>query len=113
MRAGRGQQQDVAVGRGIRHVAGADRAARAGLVFNHHGGAQLGAQLRREHAADDVGGAARGKRHDQAHGLVGVGGLLRRRGAGGQRGAGQQRQGDGGFLECHLCLQAKVSRGCD
>ncbi|MNI27926.1 hypothetical protein D3C73_816820 [compost metagenome] len=74
------QHQGVAVGLRLGHDRAADHAARAAPVFNHHGLAQFGGQLRADQAGDHVHGAARRIRHDQRDGALGIG---RRCGAGG------------------------------
>jgi hypothetical protein len=63
----RGEQQRVAIGRGARHLAGADGAGGAGPVLDHHllakaAGEPLGHRARRE-----IRRAARRIRHDEAH----------------------------------------------
>ena len=70
VRRGIGEQR-VAVGRRVDHDLRADRAAGAGAVLGHHRLAPHLLQLGRDHAADDVGRAARRERDDQADGLVG------------------------------------------
>jgi hypothetical protein len=65
----------VAVGLGLRDVFVADVGAGAALVLDH----DLLTPLRREpfgeHACDDIGRAAGGDRHDEAHGFMRVIGL--------------------------------------
>jgi hypothetical protein len=58
-------QQGVAVGRRLRDRVGADDTRAAGTVLDHRGMAGL-AELRGDHARQDVGHAAGRKRHDDA-----------------------------------------------
>ena len=51
-------QQRVAVGRSGRHRMRADRAARAGAIFDHDRLAKRGAELVGDRARDDIAGAA-------------------------------------------------------
>ena len=68
---GRGrQQQRVAVGRGPRHLLGAEGGAGARLVLDDDGAGKPGLQLIGDHAAEQIGGAARRIRHDQFDGLA-------------------------------------------
>src|SRR5690606_5738261 len=83
----RGHAEGVAVGGGAHHFGGADHAAAASLVFDHHGLPQRLAQRVGDGAGDDVGGAAGCERHHQANRLAGVG--LRAHRAGGQGGSGE------------------------
>ncbi|MNT11382.1 hypothetical protein D3C72_1462590 [compost metagenome] len=69
------QQQGVAIGGRIQRVLCGNEAARTGLVLHHDGGANGLACVFGPHACDGVAAAARGLRHDQAHGTTGVGGL--------------------------------------
>ena len=85
MRAHGAHQQGVAVGCRLGHLGRADVAASAGLVVDQEGLAKGLAEFGRQRARQDVGGAARGKGHHDAHGLVGPGGL----------GLGQARQQGG------------------
>ncbi len=71
-RAHSGDAERVAVRRGLGQRVGADRAAATATVLHHHGLAQLAAQRVGHGAADDVGGAARRERYDQADRLVGI-----------------------------------------
>ena len=68
----RGDQQRVAVRRRPRHGFGADAAAGATAVFDHHGLAQGIRYAVADDAADNVGIAAGGKRHDQADRPLGI-----------------------------------------
>ena len=84
-----GHQQRVAVGRGLRHDVGAERAARAAAVVHHdrllHG---VGEALRDE-PRDDVGRAARRERHDDADRLRRIG---LRQGGGREQHTGSDQQ---------------------
>ena len=60
-------RKGVAVGRALREQVGADRAARAPAVVDHHRLPPLLGELAPEHPADDVERAARRERHDQPH----------------------------------------------
>ena len=62
-------QDGVAVGRRLRHHVGADRAAGARPVLDHHGLAELLSDLLHHDARDDVARAARAERHDRRDGL--------------------------------------------
>ena len=81
------QYKRVAVGRRLRDALAADAAARAGNVLDRHRHAQDFGQLLREHAAGDVGGAARREADDDADRAIRIG--LRARVA-----RGEQRQRD-------------------
>ncbi len=66
-------QHRVAVGRRLRDDIGADVAAGARPVVDHHLLREAVAQFLRDRAGDDVGAAARRKRDDEADGLRGIG----------------------------------------
>ena len=59
------QEQRVAIGRGLRDLVGADRAAAAAGVLDHDGLAEGFADLLREDARKQIGGAAGRKRTTQ------------------------------------------------
>ncbi len=65
-RTGGGEKQRVAVGIGFGHVAAAQRAVGAGLVVDIDALAEEGGHLVGDQAADEIGGAARRKRHHDA-----------------------------------------------
>jgi hypothetical protein len=65
------EQERVAVGRSVRRLLGAERAAGAAAVFNDHLLAQGIAQPALHDAGDDVGAAARRVRNDEAYRLAG------------------------------------------
>jgi len=71
-RAVEAEQQRVAVGRGLRHLLGADVAARAGAVLDDHLLAEADAERLGHHARAVVGDAAGGERHHDAHRLRGI-----------------------------------------
>ena len=75
MRAAGGEQQRVAVRRGLGRLARADGAARAGAVVDDQLLAQVLGHALRHHARHEVGGAAGRKGHDQAHRMRGPGRL--------------------------------------
>ena len=79
LRADRAHQQRVAVGRRLRDEVGAEVAAGTRLVVDDEGLAERLAELRRERARQDVGGAAGRERHDDADRLRGPGAGRRRR----------------------------------
>ena len=79
------QHQRIAVRRALGDEVGADRAAGAGLVLDHHDLSQLAAQLLRDHSRKHVGRAAGGKRHHQLHRTVGPRLGVRERGKEGER----------------------------
>ena len=85
----RGHAQRVAVGRGPGGLVGTDRAPATGLVLHDQGLAQRQGDLLGQDAGHDVRGAARRKRHHQAHGLGGVGLGQSRQRSGGQQHGGQ------------------------
>ena len=60
------RQQRVAVGRRLGHGVGADDAAGAGAIVDDYRLAEHFRELRRDRARDDVGDAARRRRHDHA-----------------------------------------------
>ena len=62
-----GHQERVAVRLGLGHRVGADPPGRAGAVLDVERLAVQGRQVRLQHARDQVGAAARRKRHDDAH----------------------------------------------
>ena len=65
---GRGrEQQRVAVRRGGRDLAGAERAAGARTIFDHEGLAEFGGQMLRAEPRHHVGVAAGAERHDDGH----------------------------------------------
>jgi hypothetical protein len=66
-------QERVAVGRGLGDDLRAEVAARAGAVLDDDLLAEPHRELRREDAADDVGGAAGRERDDHRDDLVGPG----------------------------------------
>ena len=68
-----GDQQGVAVGRGLGHDGGADRAAAARPVVDHGGLAPVVVHALRDQPRDRVGGAAGDERHDQVDLLAGIG----------------------------------------
>ena len=68
----RGDQQRVAVGRRPCHGLGADAAAGAATVVDHHGLAEGVRYAVADDAADDVGIAAGGEGHDQADRPLGI-----------------------------------------
>ena len=70
----RADQQRVAVGRGARHHFGADAAAGAAAVVDHHRLPKRHFHLFADDAADDVGIAAGRERHDQMDRPVRIGG---------------------------------------
>ena len=61
----RADQQRITVGLRVRDILGADAAAGPGAVLDHDRLPQRFADLIADNAADDVGIAARGERHDQ------------------------------------------------
>ena len=61
------EQQRVAVRRGGRDLAGAERAAGARTVLDHEGLAELGGQVLRAEPRHHVGVAAGAERHDHGH----------------------------------------------
>ena len=65
--AGRAEQQGVTVRRGLDRGFNGNRAAGAGAVVDDHAFAPEVGELLREHAADQVGRAARRERHQHAH----------------------------------------------
>ena len=64
MRAPVSDGEGVAIGRGAYHALHADTAARAGNAFNDDGLAEKFAHGLAHQARQGIGGAARGKRHD-------------------------------------------------
>ena len=70
-----GHEQGVAVGRGLGDDVGADDAARAAAVLDHHGLAEVFGERRHDAARDDVGAAAGRGGDDEADGFVRVLGL--------------------------------------
>ncbi len=70
----RADQQRIAVGRRARHELGADAAAGAGAVVDHHRLSERLADLIADDAADNVGIAAGRERHDQPDRPVGKSG---------------------------------------
>ncbi|OMP13304.1 hypothetical protein COLO4_01909, partial [Corchorus olitorius] len=86
------------VGRGLGHGVGGDDAARAGLVVDDDGLAQLRGQLLRHHARGDVGHAACAKGHDDADGLVRQGLCLAGDGCQQQGRAGQGAAREAAFV---------------
>ncbi|XQU69884.1 hypothetical protein OJJOAM_002615 [Cupriavidus sp. H18C1] len=93
----------VAVRRRLGDRVGADRAAATGAVLDHHRLAQDLAHLIGRAAADDVRGAARGKRNDQLDRLGRIVALCLC-----QRGAGGQTQGQGNVLGLHEIVSPVV-----
>ncbi len=73
MAADAGEKQGVAVGRRARRELGADAAAGARPVVDHHRLAQIGAELQRHGARHDVIAAAGRERDDQVHRLRRIG----------------------------------------
>ncbi|MCY1230109.1 hypothetical protein D9M68_754860 [compost metagenome] len=96
MGRGRGDAQRVAVRRGLGQEGGADAAAGAAAVVDHHGLAELLAELVGNDARHDIGGAAGGEGHDQRDRLGRVarlgGGAERQAGGEGGRGGGQDAE---------------------
>jgi hypothetical protein len=85
-------QQRVAVGLGLGHDLGADDAAGARSVVDHHLLSQAGAEMLADQPRHDVEHAgARGERHDDAQRTVGIG-LRQHRRAGSQRDQGDGRE---------------------
>ena len=66
MRAGGAHGERVAIGIRPRRDLGADGAACTAAIINHHLLAEFFAELLSHQTRDDVGGTARGKRHDEA-----------------------------------------------
>ncbi|MNM83985.1 hypothetical protein D3C81_960570 [compost metagenome] len=69
---GRGQRQRIAIRRGAGQCSGSERAARAGLVIDHDGLAELFGQGFSEDACHVVGRAGRCVAHQHANGAIGV-----------------------------------------
>ncbi|MNV94725.1 hypothetical protein D3C71_1895430 [compost metagenome] len=84
VRAGRGDQQRVAVCRGLGRHVGADGAACARTVIHHDLLAHAGAHLLGDGARQQVRGAAGRERHDQPDRLGRIRIRVRRRGNQGQ-----------------------------
>ena len=72
------KQQRIAIRRRTRHQLGADDAARARTIVDHHLLPQHLRQAAGGDARHDVGRAAYGDRHDQADWALGIGGGLRK-----------------------------------
>src|SRR5215468_9421536 len=70
-------EQGVAVGRHFGDARGRDRGVGAGLVLDHYRLAPHLAHALAEHAGEDVGRPARGKRHDDAHRPIGIAPAIR------------------------------------
>ncbi len=98
-----GGQHRVAVGRGARRFRRRNRRVAAGLVLDHHRLAQASGQALPDAARQEVRPAARGIRHDPAHGLGRVIGsrLLRGRAGTSQEGQGHQAGQDVVFNTAH------------
>jgi len=95
-RTQRRHKQGVAIGGRARHLGGAYGAGGTGFVVHDDGGAaELLTQLGRDGAGDLVGGAPRGKGHQQGDGFGGPGQSA-------QAGGGRQGQGDQGLLHIKL-----------
>jgi hypothetical protein len=73
VRAHGAEQQGVAVRRRARGRLGADIAGGAAAILDQHRLAPLLAHLLRDHAPEDVGGAAGRPRYDHAHGFGRIG----------------------------------------
>ena len=86
-RAHVGEQQRVAVRRGLGGLVDTDRAAGAADIFDDELVAERLAHALPQHAGQRIGRAARGERHDHGDGLAGIG---LRHGAGWQGEAGGQ-----------------------
>ena len=71
-RAGSGDEQRIAVRRGLRDVLGADSAGRARAVVDHDLLAQVFGEFLADRARGKVDAAAGGERHHDAHGFVGI-----------------------------------------
>src|SRR5262245_33594518 len=71
--AERPHHQRVAVGRGAGYLLGADAAAGAALIFDHHGLTKAQLQPLRDQPCSGVGRSARRERHDELDGLEWVG----------------------------------------
>ena len=105
-----GHQQRMAVARRLGHGLGADVAARAGPVLDHHAGAQHLGQLLAHQPAHDVIGAAGRLRDDHHDGPRGPGlGMGQQRGgecSGQQASAAQKarRQGKGRIRHGHVSI---------
>jgi hypothetical protein len=69
VRAHRAEEERIAVGRRARGRLGPDVAGGAGAILDEHRLAPLLSHLLRDHAPEDVGGAARRPRYDHAHRL--------------------------------------------
>ncbi|MPM72548.1 hypothetical protein SDC9_119524 [bioreactor metagenome] len=72
MRAHGAHEQRVAVRRSACGHGAANVAARARAVVHHHGLTELLRQILRDHARQNVGGAARRERHDDGDRLAGI-----------------------------------------
>jgi hypothetical protein len=91
---GRRHHQRVAVGGGVGDLLGADPAARAGPVLDHHRLPPERAQLGRQRSRQRVGAAGRRERHDDGDGARRK--RLRRRAADRSRqDAGEEKGNDG------------------
>ncbi|MPM95820.1 hypothetical protein SDC9_142975 [bioreactor metagenome] len=86
-------QQRVAIRLGALHEGGGDGAVAAALVVHHHGLANHRAKRLRRHAARQIGGAARCRRHNEGDGARRVAALRECRC---QRCGAQHRQCGGG-----------------
>ncbi len=124
VRAHGAHQQRVAVRRRLGHDVGADVAAGAGAVLHDELLAEGLGQFGRQRARQDVGGAAGGEGHHDAHRLGGPGALRLRRYRKGQREGGQghggQSRGAGRWMGQASCasllrldvrMRKKAARG--
>ena len=91
-RAHRGEEQGVAVGVGLGHVLGRDRAVRARPVLDDDGLSEQRSQPLGEQARDEIGGAAGGERDHELDRPVGI--VLRPRAARCRYGERGGEQGD-------------------
>ena len=100
-----GDEDGVAIGRGLGHGGGGDHAAGTGLVVHHHGLLGVVGDGLADGTGQLVGGAACGKRHHKGDGLG-------RKGLGGSgRGDGQGHQGTGGGSQRVASGQGKAVSG--
>ena len=99
-----GDEHGVAVRCGLGHLRGGDHAAGAALVVHDHRLFGLVTHRLAQRTRELVGGAARGKGHDEGDGFAGVGlgmGELGQGRGGGQGQAGGQQAAAGGSVLCH------------
>ncbi|CPP17394.1 Uncharacterised protein [Bordetella pertussis] len=102
VRVDRAHVERVAVGRRVGARLGADIAAGAGPVLDHHGLAPHLAEIVGNQAREEIRAAARRERHDHRHGLGGIRGPARHGRAGqhargGAHGPGRQQAGLNGL----------------